>query len=292
MDAPAIAQAYERLIENFLGWAQVEENVRAAVVIGSRARTDHPADAFSDLDVILVVQDMQPLVEDPAWARCAGRPWLTFIERTGDGQSWERRVLYEGGLDVDFAFVPLEHAQILRAAGSSAQMPDIMQRGYRVLLDKDGLLAGLPPSPGRGSPHEAVSQAEFLNLVNDFWYHTVWTAKHLRRGELWWGKGCCDDYLKGLLRRMLEWHAQATRPGADTWLRGRFLEEWADPRALAALPHTYAHYQVDDIWRALFVTIDLFAWLEQETAQRLGFPRPLEGEAQAAALTRQLFEGR
>ncbi len=55
-----IAQAYERLIAKFIPWAEGREDVRAAAVIGSRARVDHPADEFSDLDIILVVTDPQP----------------------------------------------------------------------------------------------------------------------------------------------------------------------------------------------------------------------------------------
>jgi len=31
---------------------------------------------------------------------------------------------------------------------------------------------------------------------------------------------------------------------ADTWMSGRFLEEWADARAVAALPEIFAHYAV------------------------------------------------
>jgi len=40
------------------------------------------------------------------------------------------------------------------------------------------------------------AQDEFLDLINDFWYHTVWTAKKLRRGELWTAQGCSDSYMK------------------------------------------------------------------------------------------------
>jgi hypothetical protein len=25
-------------------------------------------------------------------------------------------------------------------------------------------------------------------VVSDFWYHALWSAKHLRQGELWWAK--------------------------------------------------------------------------------------------------------
>ncbi len=35
---------YERIIDSFLDWATAEPGLRAATIIGSRARTDHPAD--------------------------------------------------------------------------------------------------------------------------------------------------------------------------------------------------------------------------------------------------------
>ena len=48
-------------IESFLAaladWAAAEPNVRAAVLIGSQARRDTPADEWSDVDVALVVDD-------------------------------------------------------------------------------------------------------------------------------------------------------------------------------------------------------------------------------------------
>jgi aminoglycoside 6-adenylyltransferase len=38
------AQDYDRITERFVEWARAEDAIRAAVVIGSRAREDHPAD--------------------------------------------------------------------------------------------------------------------------------------------------------------------------------------------------------------------------------------------------------
>lgn len=72
----------------------------------------------------------------------------------------------------------------------------------------------------------------------------------------------------------MEWHAHATRGfGHDTWMRGRFLEEWADPRAVAALPGIFAHYDAGDIGRALLATMEVFHWLAMETAERWSYTR-------------------
>jgi aminoglycoside 6-adenylyltransferase len=288
-----INPSYESLTESILAWARNEANIRALIVIGSRARTeDHPADEWSDLDLLIIADDPGSLWESSDWLRAIGTPWITFVEPTpGDG-GYERRVLFEGGLDVDFA--PIATGQIRAMAGHELPpvIADILRRGIRVILDKDGLTdsmreVNLPPAR---TPHPTAG--EFSNRVNDFWYHTVWTAKHLRRGELWWANSCCDMYLQDILRQMLEWNARAVRgEGLDTWMRGRFLEEWADPKAVAALPGVFARYDAKDIWRALQATMDVFHDLAAETAVKLGYPYPSVGEEKARGWVKELNAG-
>jgi aminoglycoside 6-adenylyltransferase len=82
--------------------------------------------------------------------------------------------------------------------------------------------------------------------------------------------------MKWRLLELLEWHARAVDPAVDTWHDGRFLERWADPGALAALERAYAHYDLRDVARALWETLDLFQGLEAETATRLGLEHPLD----------------
>jgi aminoglycoside 6-adenylyltransferase len=286
-----ITLGYERLMERFVAWAQTEPNIRAAVVIGSRARRDHPADEWADLDIIVFAADVERYIASADWVENVGAHWLTFVEPTLGG-GWERRVLFEGGLDVDFAFDPVHALKGMAAGAIPPDVADVIQRGVGVLVDKDGLLAQLSAVALQVPPYRPPAEAEFLNLVHDFWYHTVWTAKHLRRCEVWWAKSCCDMYMKELLRRMLEWHARAVQGSDhDTWMRGRFLEEWADPRAVAQLPEVFAHYDRHDIARALRATMALFRWLAVETAQRWGYGYPAAGEQAATALVETLLAG-
>ena len=281
--------SYERLTESFLNWAASERGLRAAAIIGSQARTDHPADQWSDLDIMVFVTNVEPYVEDGQWAEQIGPVWLSFVERTPDGAGWERRVLFAGGLDVDFALTPAAWLSQIIAEGIPPDMADVLRRGYRVLVDKDGLLDKITHMPLPDIPlRQAPTQAEFLNAVNDFWYHTLWTARHLRRGELWWAKSGCDGRLKALLHQMLEWHTLATKgPAVDTWMRGRFLEEWADPQAVAELRRCFAHYDAQDIARALLATMDTFRWLAFQTAAAWQYSYP---EAAEQAITRLVLE--
>jgi aminoglycoside 6-adenylyltransferase len=89
---------------------------------------------------------------------------------------------------------------------------------------------------------------------------------------------------------MLEWHARATRgPEHDTWMRGRFLEEWADPRAVMELRQAFARYDTDEIRRALAATMDLFRWLSVETAGRWGYAYPAFGAERATEFVGKLL---
>ena len=71
---------------------------------------------------------------------------------------------------------------------------------------------------------------------------------------------------------MMEWHARTRESGADTWHMGRFMQEWADPRAWQAYQATFAPFDPAACWHALSVSMDLFRWMSQETANALSIP--------------------
>lgn len=75
----------------------------------------------------------------------------------------------------------------------------------RVLLDKDGKLIQFRAliSSIEISSSYPPTHSKFLETVNDFLYHAVWTAKKLQRGELWTAKTYSDDYMKRLLLQMM-----------------------------------------------------------------------------------------
>ena len=66
MHMDKITEGYNQLIERLTAWAQAQENIRIATLIGSRARTDHPADEWSDLDVFIAARDIRVYVDSAA----------------------------------------------------------------------------------------------------------------------------------------------------------------------------------------------------------------------------------
>lgn len=268
----------QSILNRFLAWAEAQEDVRTVLMIGSQAREDHPADSWSDVDLVVAVRATRPFLESSDWYEQLGEVWVSHLEPTALGDVIERRVMFADASDFDFVIVresdlPLhiQHPQII----------GMIRRGMRVLLDKDRMMFRITLPIPRPQQYQPPTEAEYLNVVSDFWYHAAWTAKKLLRGEVWTAKACCDGYMKRLLLRMMEWHTHTVLPGSsDTWFNGRFLEEWGDRRALDQLRDTFARYDNDDVRRALVETMQLFRWLAKETATQLTYPYPVWGDEQ------------
>jgi molybdenum cofactor guanylyltransferase len=131
-------------------------------------------------------------------------------------------------------------------------------------------------TPTEDRPVALPDEPDLRDLSSDFWSAALWAAGKLRRGEVFAAVDAVDGSMKRSLVTLMSWHARAVDAQAEVLDAGRFLERWADPGALAALERAYAHYDVRDVARALWETIDLFQGLEEETARRLGFADELD----------------
>ena len=58
---------YDVLIQRIINWAESNPYVRAALILGSRARTDHPADEWSDLDVLVFASNPDQFIHSSDW---------------------------------------------------------------------------------------------------------------------------------------------------------------------------------------------------------------------------------
>lgn len=259
------------IVERFLSYADREENIRAAFIVGSRARREKPADQYSDLDMVILAKDPDLLLHHKEWLNQLGKVYITFLEETPVGGGLERRVLFDAGLDVDFACFPLSSLQAIK---SNPQLLSVLSKGFEILIDKDTILPTVEDT-NKSNLVQKERTEEIENMVHDFWYHAALTAKKLCRGELLQGKIICDTYMKDLLVTLIR--AQARLKNGveyETWHGYRFFEEWADPEVVAKFTKIYSHYRENDVWRALIETMNLFREVSMEVyaLKELSYP--------------------
>lgn len=278
-------ERFDEIIERFVRWAAADGEVLAALMIGSQARADHPADECSDLDLMLFVKESERFLRKDEWLQAIGPYHISFIERALGGYS-ERRVLFEGALDVDFVICPQAAVQSL----PWREMSGILARGYRVLVDKAGLEEKLKRAPEE-EPVALMGAEEFQNLVGDFWYHAVWIAKKLVRGELFTAVACLNGYMQWRLLAMIEGLARAIHgTDYDTWHSGRFMEEWAEPWIVERMVGCWSGYGEKDAKRALMNIMGLFREVSSDLANRRHFVFRFEAECYATEWVKRLLE--
>lgn len=274
------------LFPRALAWMQAQDDIRAALLLGSRAREDGTQDALSDYDLIVYTSDIERYRARGHWYDQLGVVWLCSVEPWRSG--WpEHMIIFEGGQKIDFAFAPLDH---LRDVVQAQSLPVVEAYGYRIALDKDGLAAQLPPPTFAPPAYTPPSQTEFSEVIEQFWFSVFQAARSLARADLWFAL-YRDRALKDTLLIMLEWHAKATRGAAvNTWYRGRWLRKWVDDATLTAVGETCAHFDTADGWRALHATMALFRQLAADTAAHYGFTYPAAVDANISGYVHQLAE--
>jgi aminoglycoside 6-adenylyltransferase len=263
---------YERLQTELVVWAESIADIRTILIVGSQARQIKPADDYSDLDLSLYVvgnveQNSQAYLQ---WLRDFAPVWMILEEQKDETKGW--LILYQGGVKVDFSVTPISALQRLI---DEKYLWNDQQRGYRILLDKDGIAAQLPPpTPFDPPPYTPPTETQFIKRVEGYFYGVVYVAKQIKRNNLWKIKWA-DQIQQTMLLEMLEWHAHATqdRP-LDTYSRGDFMYDWVSESTWRELHDVFARFDAADSRKSLIASVRLFTRLAEETAAKRGYTYP------------------
>lgn len=66
------ALTYGQLTERFVEWARTRPDIHVAIVVGSEAKADRPADGWSDLDIFIFVTDPESYLTSTDWPKNMG----------------------------------------------------------------------------------------------------------------------------------------------------------------------------------------------------------------------------
>jgi aminoglycoside 6-adenylyltransferase len=266
---------YDTLTAHITQWAADQSDIQAVIAVGSQARGD--ADLWSDLDLLLFTANRDRYLE-AEWLGTFGKVWLTYMDKTGLGDP-EWFVIYDGGLKADIV--------LLRVDEPAADLEDLLRRypyqgvfrrGIKVLFDRHGEPRPIPPQPA--VIPAPPSAAAFDHTISGLLLESVTTAKFIARGDFWRAQHWLAYDLRSALLRLVEWHSH----GRDTWYNGRFLNTWADPRVMVAMPNTFALYERESLTIALLTLLDTCRFVGEETAQRFGFTYPHETQDKITSL--------
>jgi len=268
---PKEASVLERLME----WGGTQAAVRAMILTSSRARGDGSVDALSDYDLVLGVTDLERFEKEDAWISDYGRPIVRWGERSTlyGVTTLFLGVLYDDYVKIDYSVWP---AALLERISAEARLPDCLDVGYRVLLDKDNRCARWKPPSYTAHIPARPRESEYRAVIEEFWWEATYVARSLQRGDPVFAKYSLDYVIKlEVMRRMLEWriemeHGWRIRPG----VHGRNLKRLLPAEIWEPWSRTYVGAGVEENWVALFRTAEVFRRIATEVGDALSYAYP------------------
>ncbi len=266
------------VINTLIGWASKRASVRAMLLTSSRANPTTHLDAFSDYDIILAVEDIHEFLTSDDWLDDLGKVLVVYRDPVRADRGLERfaRITqYKDGTKIDFTVWPVE---LLKEIAAEPVLPDYLDDGYTILLDKSGLTRGLKPPSFSSYVPARPAETVYLECVEEFFSESCYVAKQVCRSDLFPLKYNLDYVMKHQkLRQMLEWQAEVEHDWSlKTGSYGKRLKEHVRPELWAELESTYVGAGAEENWEALFKTIALFRTVAMQVGNNLGYKYPRE----------------
>jgi aminoglycoside 6-adenylyltransferase len=260
----------QEMLDLILKVAELDDNIRAVIMQGSRVNPHAKKDPFQDFDIVYFVGDVEPYRRNWAFIHQFGE--LMILQTPEDmvdpppenNGHYTYLMQFLDGNRIDLSFCSLEtiHANITDSLTV-------------VLLDKDHLIPELAPSSDRDYLPQRPSSKLYDDCCNEFWWVSVYVAKGLWRDELTYAKHIQDVYVREQLMKMLVWYF-----GVQTGFQkspgkmGKYLKECLDPELWVLLQSTYADWEPEHIWDSLFAMCVLFRQTAHDVAEHFGFNYP------------------
>jgi hypothetical protein len=242
------------------------------LLVGSYAKG--AADAHSDLDLYLITTDDAYeafTAEREAFIHLLGKP--LFVEDFGL-------------TNVVFLIFP-NGAEVELNVGRGSEISHILNEPYKILLDKQGILAGGVPSPQEA---DTAAQTEILRRqVYWFWHDLSHFITAMARGQLWWGYGQLEilrRYCVNLARLLYNFADE------DVGEESYFKVEQAIPfEQLTPLQATFCPMEREAMLQAALVIIGFFREMASVLARMHGITYPADLERVMIGRLEELGEG-
>jgi len=283
-------QPFDEFEQHIIAWGQSRQDLRALLITSTRAVPGGVTDVLSDYDIILVTEDITPYHASRDWLSAFGTVLALFrdpIMEEFDSPSSGYVIQFEEHLKIDFT---LWTPTALRQIAALPQLPDELDAGYRVLLDKDGLTEGFAAPTYQAYIPQPPTANRYHEVVEMFYLDCIYVAKYIWRGDLNAAHRILNEMVKQEhLRPMLEWHQEIThdwqlKPGPSM----RRIEQSLRPDLVKELSQTYAGITPQELWESLDRTRDLMRKVAQEVGQALGYAYPDSIERKAFAYIEEI----
>lgn len=265
----------DQKLQQIIDWAKQNPDVRAVLLTSSLVNPLAPIDDFSDLDIELVFEDLEPYKHDDNWLSYFGNPIakMNDDEQAFDGFNAIKMVLYDDFVKIDFKIYQKE--KFIELA-NQANLPYDWDIGYKILLDKDYLTIKLKRPTYTASLIKKPTKNEFEKLNQDFFWDVTYAVKSLARKDFFYAKFIIENILRTeYFIPMIEYYIGLENDWKVTANKhGRLFENYLSPSDWVKIKLTFAGNELQENWSALEIMIQLFCKFSKKIALHLNYNYP------------------
>jgi aminoglycoside 6-adenylyltransferase len=161
-------------------WSQREKAIQGAIILGSQVRQEFEGDEWSDLDVLLLVDNPDVFMQTDTWLARFGEVVCVTVEETILGWvqlTWSiKRVLLADHRAIDFSILPYDRVDDVLSINA-----EIHVHGYQVIYDAfpDVITSKIKASLAtvKEASLKLPTEAEVRRAVDDMLFHLIWACK-------------------------------------------------------------------------------------------------------------------
>ncbi|SIS46325.1 aminoglycoside 6-adenylyltransferase [Salimicrobium flavidum] len=277
----------KEMMHLILGTAKKDERIRAVYMNGSRTNTTVTTDIFQDYDIVYVVTDTTPFIQDKTWINRFGELLIhqepdknDFCpENLGAPQTYGYLMLFKDGNRIDLHVETKEHMK-----------ENYLKDKLTVpLLDKDDCLPDIPPPTDEDYHVKEPTEAEYLASCNEFWWCQQNVAKALWRDELPYAKYMMECVIRKQLDKMTEWWIGIdTDFSVSTGKTGNYFKRLLPVSYWEQYKATYTDGEHENVWHSLFVMGELFRTLARVVGGHFSYTYPEHEDRNMTAYLKQV----
>ncbi|MGJ7033696.1 aminoglycoside 6-adenylyltransferase [Niabella hirudinis] len=260
-----------------------DPRIRAVLQDGSRSNPDVTPDIFQDFDIIYVVEELAPFLNDHSWVDVFGEQLILQLPEAMElypptpelEGAFSYLLQFKDGNRIDLTIVSVERLE-----------PFTRDSLCKVIWDKAGIFNDhpLPPSSDASYIVRQPSARSFTDCCNEFWYTNAGLAKGLWRGEVVLAQELISQVIRAALLQMMNWYIGCRHGfGVNTGKFGKYYQRYLEPGLYQKLLATYPVADLQQIWRSVYTAQELFREAAQAIAEELGYTYPADWDKNVTA---------
>lgn len=258
----------KEMYDMFLQIAMEDERIKAVYMNGSRTNKNVTKDIFQDYDIVYVVTDTKPYVDDKGWINRFGDIWFMqypdeYPDCPSDKENFYGWLMqFRDGNRIDLHVESITHAK--------EHITD--DKLCKILIDKEGILPDIPEATDKDYFVKRPSKEQFLCTCTEFWWCLNNVAKGLWREELLYVNDMISFCVRKQLEKVISWQIGIkTDFAVSVGKSAKYIYKWIPEEEYKDYLSTYSCGTVDECWKSVFKMVSMFADVARYVAEELGY---------------------